>query len=194
MVTKCLLVHCFRFIKYPSAHSEHVAPEYPVLQLQFCHPLHSAIPTVLHPQPKLSTEKSITKILSLEKAQEGLPVYWIDLLSLYFYFVTFPAKSFSPSSSCSCLMVKIYFFCLKKVYLSLIIDFLSTLIKFFCFRWLADLKLLKDGEWLQSDKWSLMAIPFGLTFFSVKGEVSISSPTLKLSCLTFNYTISYSIT
>ena len=56
MVTKCLLVHCFRFIKYPSAHSEHVAPEYPVLQLQFCHPLHSAIPTVLHPQPKLSTE------------------------------------------------------------------------------------------------------------------------------------------
>ena len=60
------MVHCFPFIKYPSTHSEHAAPEYPVLQLQFCHPLHNSIPIVLHPQPKLLTQKSIIKVLSLE--------------------------------------------------------------------------------------------------------------------------------
>ena len=81
-------------MKYPSAHSEHVAPEYPVLQLLFCHPLHNSIPIVLHPQPKLSTEKSITKVLSLEKAQEGLPIYWMDLLSLYFLFCDVSGKTF----------------------------------------------------------------------------------------------------
>ena len=42
----------------------------------------------------------------------------------------------------------------------------------------------KDGEWLQSSRWSLTALPLGLTFFLVNGEVPIYSPILTLRFLT----------
>ena len=42
-------------------------------------------------------------------------------------------------------------------------------------------KGLRYGEWLQSKKWSLPALPLGLTFFLVNGEIAICSDILQFS-------------
>ena len=69
--------------------------------------------------------------------------------------------------------------------LSLIIRRLSfNSNKKFLFSLVRTLKFSKDGEWLQSNKWLLTALPFGLTFFLVNGEIPICSPILTLTCLT----------
>ena len=48
------------------------------------------------------------------------------------------------------------------------------------------LKLSKDGEWSQSNKWSLTALPLCITLFFVNLEILISSPFLTLKCLTYS--------
>ena len=54
----------------------------------------------------------------------------------------------------------------------------------FLFSLVRTLKCSKDGEWLQSNKWSLTALRLGLTFFLVNGEIPICCPILTLRCLT----------
>ena len=54
----------------------------------------------------------------------------------------------------------------------------------FVFSLVRTLKFPKDGEWLQSNKLSLAALPLGLTFFLVNGKIPICSPILTLRCLT----------
>ena len=53
----------------------------------------------------------------------------------------------------------------------------------FLFSLVRTLKFSKDGEWLQSNKWLLTALPLGLTFFLVNGEIPICSLILTLRCL-----------
>ena len=46
----------------------------------------------------------------------------------------------------------------------------------FLFSLVSALKLSQDGEWLQSNKWSLRALPLDLAFFLVNGEILVCSP------------------
>ena len=48
----------------------------------------------------------------------------------------------------------------------------------FLFSLVSTLKLSKDNEWLQSNKWSLTTLLLGLTVFLVNGEILICSPIL----------------
>ena len=60
----------------------------------------------------------------------------------------------------------------------------------FLFSFDSTLKFSKDGEWLQSNKWSLTTLPSSLTFFLVNGEISICSPILAHS-LTAEITLKF---
>ena len=57
----------------------------------------------------------------------------------------------------------------------------------FLFSLVRTLTFSKDGEWLQSNKWGLTALPLGLTFFLVNGEILICSPILTLGVLRINH-------
>ena len=57
----------------------------------------------------------------------------------------------------------------------------------FLFSLISTLKISNDGEWLQSNKQSLTALPIGLTFFLVSGEILICSPILTLKCVSHIY-------
>ena len=50
----------------------------------------------------------------------------------------------------------------------------------FLFSLVNTLNLLIGGKWFQSNKWSLVALPLGLTFFLVNGYIPIYSPILRL--------------
>ena len=79
------------------------------------------------------------------------------------------------------IMMQIWSFCLKKVYLSLLGYFLSFSSKTnFLFSIASTLKLSKDGEWLQSNKWLITALPLCLNF---SDEILICSPILTWRCL-----------
>ena len=60
----------------------------------------------------------------------------------------------------------------------------------FLFSFDSTLKFSKDGEWLQSNKWSPTALPSSLTLFLVNGEISIFSPILAHS-LTAEITLKF---
>ena len=54
--------------------------------------------------------------------------------------------------------------------LSIIIRRLSILMIIFLSSLVKTLNFKKNGVWFQSNKWSLTALPLGLTFFLVNGD------------------------
>ena len=69
--------------------------------------------------------------------------------------------------------------------LSLIIRRLSSIPnRIFLFSLVSKPKLSKDGEWLQSNKWSLTSLPLGLNFFLVRFRYVLQF--WELRCLTYS--------